>query len=140
MADRAIAPVANDATQQDSEAEIPVVVAVHVRPLIHDEVVTGCKPCLSVADREPQVCIVDVVCLISQVAVSLLPPRLSPRARCAQVGGILVLHVNAQLHFYPEYIKCRKFCTCLGSAIFVCIRACNVAPLFHMGVSRAVAV
>ena len=54
MADRAVVP-ANDATQQAEEAEIPVVVAVHVRPLIHDEVVSGCQPCLSVSDREPQV-------------------------------------------------------------------------------------
>lgn len=54
MADRAVVS-GNDATQQGEEAEIPVVVAVHVRPLIHDEVVTGCKPCLSVSDRDPQV-------------------------------------------------------------------------------------
>lgn len=67
MADRAIAPVANDATQQESETEIPVVVAVHVRPLIHDEVVTGCKPCLSVADREPQVCVYTITLLIRVV-------------------------------------------------------------------------
>lgn len=59
MADRAVVHVANDAVHGDepaAEAEIPVVVAVHVRPLIHDEVVTGCKPCLSVADGESQVC------------------------------------------------------------------------------------
>jgi hypothetical protein len=56
MADRAIVPAAPDGAQQsEDQAEIPVVVAVHIRPLIPDEVVTGCKPCLSVADGEPQV-------------------------------------------------------------------------------------
>lgn len=39
----------------DGQSEIPVVVAVHIRPLIHDEVVNGCSPCLSVTEGEPQV-------------------------------------------------------------------------------------
>lgn len=47
--------VADTLQPADGQAEIPVVVAVHIRPLIHDEVVNGCTPCLSVTEGEPQV-------------------------------------------------------------------------------------
>ena len=47
--------VADTLQPADGQAEIPVVVAVHIRPLIHDEVVNGCSPCLSVTEGEPQV-------------------------------------------------------------------------------------
>lgn len=47
--------VADTLQLTDGQAEIPVVVAVHIRPLIHDEVVNGCTPCLSVTEGEPQV-------------------------------------------------------------------------------------
>jgi hypothetical protein len=39
----------------DDQTEIPVVVAVHIRPLIHDELMTGCRECLTVADGSSQV-------------------------------------------------------------------------------------
>lgn len=47
--------VADTLQPADGQSEIPVVVAVHIRPLIHDEVVNGCTPCLSVTEGEPQV-------------------------------------------------------------------------------------
>jgi hypothetical protein len=37
------------------ETEIPVVVAVHIRPLIEDELYSGCRACLAVTEGEPQV-------------------------------------------------------------------------------------
>ena len=40
---------------QIEQAEIPVVVAVHIRPLIYDELLQGCRECLQVTDGEPQV-------------------------------------------------------------------------------------
>jgi hypothetical protein len=42
----------------DDQTEIPVLVAVHIRPLIHDELMTGCRECLTVADGSSQVCYV----------------------------------------------------------------------------------
>jgi hypothetical protein len=39
----------------EDQTEIPVVVAVHIRPLIYDEIISGCRPCLSVADQDAQV-------------------------------------------------------------------------------------
>lgn len=37
------------------DEEIPVVVAVHLRPLIYDELMQGCQECLRVTEGEPQV-------------------------------------------------------------------------------------
>eukprot|EP00892_Ulva_mutabilis_P001765 jgi/Ulvmu1/1158/UM107_0032.1 len=57
MADKTrTSSVADTLQPADGQAEIPVVVAVHIRPLVHDEVVNGCTPCLSVTEGEPQVC------------------------------------------------------------------------------------
>ena len=39
----------------DEQGEIPVVVAVHIRPLIYDEIVSGCRKVLTVAEQDAQV-------------------------------------------------------------------------------------
>lgn len=39
----------------EEQAEIPVVVAVHIRPLIYDELIQGCRECFRVTEGEPQV-------------------------------------------------------------------------------------
>lgn len=52
-------PSSDDGQQQQKPTEelteIPVVVAVHIRPLIYDEIAAGCRTCLSVVDQSSQV-------------------------------------------------------------------------------------
>lgn len=38
-----------------AEEDCSVCVAVHIRPLIENEIADGCQPCLSVANSQPQV-------------------------------------------------------------------------------------
>jgi kinesin family protein 4/21/27 len=46
---------ASPSAQLSRSDEIPVVVAVNIRPLIYDELMQGCRECLHVTEGEPQV-------------------------------------------------------------------------------------
>ena len=60
--------IGDEAAEHDNE--IPVVVAVHVRPLIAPELASGFRPCLQVAQEDAQV---RAVCCLACI---VLPPKL----------------------------------------------------------------